>query len=803
MLSIVGYWLKPPVFPEDENKTRVAYILHVVLLICFGYLLVYAALLLGFVPNGIHSLVFLIPVLPLIFGLLRLMQRGFVRLSSTLFVLLAWLNLTAVVMSNGYGIHGASMLGYILIVITAGLLLSGKFAIVFAMLNVISGYALIYLGNAGLLPNHDPIQNSLVIWVTQAFFSLSVAVLLNLVLKNLHDAIKRASTSESYYRMLFESAPDGILIVDENNRILMANALVCQITGYMADELTGHSPFDFVAPDDLAQRPPRSLDEIKNLGSTKRERVLVHKTGTRLNVIVSSNAMPDGCFQYIIQDITERKRAEENLRASEEKFSKSFRFSPDAITISSIATGKFIEVNDAFLRMSGFTREEAIGRSAEELHIWVNVNDRRRMVDMLLREGEVCEFETILRRKTNEEANTLLSAEALEIRGQKCMVVITRDVTERKQMEAELSLSEKRYRIISSVMSDYTFSNIQNEKGEIVIDWMAGALEQISGYTVEEFNARGGWVSTVYPDDLELDARDMEMLRNNQNVVSELRTIHKDGSIRWVRSYSHPVWDSDKNQLIGIYGAVQDITQQKQTEQEREQLIKELESKNAELEQFTYTVSHDLKAPLITIKGFLGFLSTDALSGNVKRLEKDIRRIGEAADKMHCLLNDLLKLSRVGRLMNAPESIAVEELVNEAENTLHGNFLERGVEVLVRGKLPSVHGDRQRLFEVVQNLMENASKFMGAQKHPVIEVGQCGDAQNKFVTLFIRDNGVGIEPQFHDRIFGLFNRLDPAIEGTGIGLALVRRIVEFHGGRVWVESEAGKGATFFLTLPQG
>jgi len=406
--------------------------------------------------------------------------------------------------------------------------------------------------------------------------------------------------------------------------------------------------------------------------------------------------------------------------------------------------------------------------------------------------------ERVLVHKNGTRLNVIVSSSYMS--GGRLQFII-QDITERKRMEEELHLNEERYRMISSVMSDYTFSNIQNEKGEIVINWVTGALEKISGYSVEEFNARGGWVSTVHPDDLQQDARDMELLRDNQRVISELRTIHKDGSIRWVRSYAHPVWDSGTNQLVGIYGAVQDITEQKRIEQERESLFKELEAKNAELEQFAYTVSHDLKAPIITIKGFLGFLEEDALSGNVKRLRTDIQRISGAADKMHNLLNDLLELSRIGRLMNQPMEIALQELVHEARELLQGRLQERGVCVKVKDGLPFAYGDRQRLLEVIQNLLDNAAKFMGAQAKPCVEVGLQGYEDNKPV-IYIRDNGIGIAPQFHERIFGLFNRLDPKTEGTGIGLALVKRIVEFHSGKIWVESEAGQGATFFFTLPQ-
>src|SRR5687768_10423920 len=515
--------------------------------------------------------------------------------------------------------------------------------------------------------------------------------------------------------MLFEEAPDGICAIDKDNTILMANPALCQMIGDTADEIIGRSAVNFIEIDDFPQHLSRSMDRIGQNGSMKREQVLLRKDGTRLKVMVSSRAMPDGHLQYTLQEITVRDDVEKALRASEEKFAKSFQSSPDAITISLIDTGEFMDVNEGFLRMSGYTREEALGHSAEELNIWADVSQRGNLLEILRGEGKVRDFETILKRKSGEELNCLLSVEVIEISGQKCMLVTTRDVTERKRIEQELRLSEERYRLVSSVISDYTFSNVQNEKGEIVLDWVAGAFEQISGYTFEEFNTRGGWVSTLHPDDIEQDAREMEMLRNNQKVVSELRTIHKDGTVRWVRSYAHPVWDSEKNELIGIYGAVQDITERKHIEQERENLIKELEAKNTELEQFTYTVSHDLKAPLITISGFLSFLAEDAISGNLERLQADIQRINEATDKMNKLLNNLLELSRIGRLMNTPARVAFLDLVNEARALLQGRLDERGINMIVNEQLPYVYCDRQRLVEVLQNLIDNAAKFMGDQ----------------------------------------------------------------------------------------
>ena len=281
----------------------------------------------------------------------------------------------------------------------------------------------------------------------------------------------------------------------------------------------------------------------------------------------------------------------------------------------------------------------------------------------------------------------------------------------------------------------------------------------------------------------------------------ELLDYHKDGTAFWASMTAQAIRD-ENGKVLYYEGTIEDITLRKKAEAEREALIQELAGKNAELEQFTYTVSHDLKSPLVTINGFIGYLEQDAASGNMERLKKDTQRIQEAVQKMQRLLNELLELSRIGRMMNAPEKIPFEVLVDDAINIVHGQITERGVAVQKQPNLPVTYGDRPRLVEVLQNLIDNAVKYMGDQSNPQIEVGQRGN-ENNMPVFYVKDNGMGIEAEHHERVFGLFNKLDARSEGTGVGLALVKRIVEVHGGRIWVESEPGKGATFLFTLPTG
>lgn len=234
---------------------------------------------------------------------------------------------------------------------------------------------------------------------------------------------------------------------------------------------------------------------------------------------------------------------------------------------------------------------------------------------------------------------------------------------------------------------------------------------------------------------------------------------------------------------------------------ERERLIGELERRNAELERFTYTVSHDLRSPLVTVRGFVDLLEKDVASDEPGRVSADLDRIRAATSTMEALLRELLELSRVGRVMNPPERVSLDELARQAVALLAERLRAAAVRVEIRPGLPVVHGDRTRLLEVLQNLIENAVKFRSGQAEPVIEVGRREGPGGPVV--YVRDNGVGIDPRYHERVFGLFERLDPRVEGTGVGLALVKRIVEVHGGRVWVESEgAGRGSAFCFTLPE-
>lgn len=253
-----------------------------------------------------------------------------------------------------------------------------------------------------------------------------------------------------------------------------------------------------------------------------------------------------------------------------------------------------------------------------------------------------------------------------------------------------------------------------------------------------------------------------------------------------------------RNVYFNLTQAEREIESRRQAEDEREKLIRQLQLKNQELDRFAIRVSHDLKTPLITLAGFLGYLEKDLKAGNGERAEKDMIQINEAAKTMGKFVDELLDLSRVGRIVNPPREVPFEEIVQEALKAAEGIFAARQVQVEMDAGFPLVHVDKLRVVQVMQNLITNAVKFMGEQPRPRIQIGhEEVDGEQIF---FVRDNGIGLGSEHHERIFGLFNKLDPKTEGIGLGLGLAKRIIEVHHGRIWVESELGKGATFKFTL---
>jgi len=354
---------------------------------------------------------------------------------------------------------------------------------------------------------------------------------------------------------------------------------------------------------------------------------------------------------------------------------------------------------------------------------------------------------------------------------------------------------------------DYSSGMIQGSPSIVVgirpdgsTSFVNPTAERLTGYTADEIVGKNWW-RVFYPGDEYRQVEHMfNRFPNTSGVKDHEMTLTTRGgekrTILWNSMQRH----DEKGELIEIIGFGIDITDRKLAEGERERMIAELETKNAELERFAYTVSHDLKTPLITIKGYAGLLEQDLADGNSEAIGEDLQTIAAAAEKMSLLLAQVLQLSRVGRVTQPSEEVPLDILTREVLAFMDKTISAAKTEVSIGDDLPVLYGDRVRLYEVLQNLIENAVKYIGDQPKPRIEIGAREDGDE--TVCFVRDNGMGIEARYHDKVFDLFDQLDPNAEGSGVGLALVRRIVQVHGGRIWVESEGPEtGSTFCFTIP--
>jgi len=498
-----------------------------------------------------------------------------------------------------------------------------------------------------------------------------------------------------------------------------------------------------------------------------------------------------------------RKRVEEALRESEERHRHLVESSDDWIWESD-ANG-FITFSSAkVMDLLGYTPEEVVGMTAYDLLPPDDAAKTRATGGPKIAQGKA--FRGI--ENTNLHKNgrlVVLESTGVPVfdasgafRGCRGM---DRDITDRKRVEESLRESEARYRRITEGLTDYQYT-VRVADGRAVETRQGPACARVTGYTAEEYAADPYlWIQMVTPEDRDRVREHARRILAGEDVpVIEHHIVRKDGAVRWVGDTAILLKDAS-GRLLSYDGVISDITDRKRAEEDIRRKAKDLQEKNEELTRFTYAVSHDLRSPLVTIQTFQGYLEQDVRSQDAARIEKDLRYIRNAADKMGLLLDELLRLSRVGRVTNPPEEAPLQSLVKEALDLVAGRLTARGVKVVVTEEPVMLTGDRTRLVEVFQNLVDNATKFMGDEPAPRVEIGveQAGEE----LVLFVRDNGIGIEPQLQPLVFDLFRKLDPGTDGVGIGLALVRRIVELHGGRIWVESEGlGKGTTFRLTLAQ-
>jgi len=386
-----------------------------------------------------------------------------------------------------------------------------------------------------------------------------------------------------------------------------------------------------------------------------------------------------------------------------------------------------------------------------------------------------------LARLIEEQTRELKEAHAAELR---LLLNLEKENEARRTSEEELRTIEDRHRIIiQTAMDGFWLTDVAGRLLEVNETYC-----QMSGYRMQE-------LLTMCISDLEtgeaanITAARIRQVMERGDVRYETRHRRKDGS-----SFDVEVSAQYRSIAGGqIVAFLRDISERKQTEED-------IKKKNAEIEQFIYTVSHDLRSPLVTVKTFLGYLAQDIAADEGEQIAKDIEFIDSATTRMEALLNELLEMSRIGRAVNPHETVAFLEIVSEAQDALAGQITSGQVDIRVSTTDPTLCGDRRRLLQVWQNLLDNSLKYMGDQTQPLIEFG-VGHRGGETV-FTVCDNGIGIAPEYHEKVFGIFEQLDRRKDGVGMGLTMVKRIVEMYDGRIWVESRGeGAGACFNFTLP--
>lgn len=489
-------------------------------------------------------------------------------------------------------------------------------------------------------------------------------------------------------------------------------------------------------------------------------------------------------------DVTEQRKAEEALRESEQKLRAIFNNAALGI-VEVDRNDKFVYVNERICQILGYSRDELLSKTVHEITAFHD-QEYTQMMNQRLHQGEfdIFNYEKQYIKKDCSAIWVQVSVSAIrdknknEIRS----IGIIEDISDRKQIEQKLKESEEKFRLLfENVTEGIALHELVYKDRKPVnyrITHVNPAYKCYCGIDGNE--AVGALATDLYktPDPPYFE-RYLKVAETREPTRFEAYFQNMN------RYFIINVVSPKKGQFATVF---EDITEQKRIE-------KEIKQKNEELTRFIYTVSHDLKSPLVTIKSFASYLQSDIEENDHQAITRDIGYIKNAADKMGRLLDELLELSRIGRKEEPKVEVPLETIANIALDLVAGQIKEGNINVEFVGPKVLLFGHQQRLIQLYQNLIDNATKFMGKQPRPLIQIGAIEDHDKKSIILFVRDNGIGIDPRYHHKIFGLFEKLDTTSEGTGIGLALIKRIVEVHGGSIWFKSEGtGKGTTFYFTL---
>ncbi|MFB8798081.1 MAG: PAS domain S-box protein [Microcoleus sp.] len=600
-----------------------------------------------------------------------------------------------------------------------------------------------------------------------------------------------------------------IISVDTDGTIKTFNLAAQQLLGYYAEEVVGKlTPAIVHDPLELEQRAEVLSQELgvkiepgfevfvawaRRGIADENEWTYIRKDGSRFPVLVSVTALYDSegninGFVGIGQDISGRKQAEKELR----ELNIAMQNAVEGIARLD-SSGRYVNVNRAYANKFGYKPEEMIGM---EWPITVHPDDVEMLilaVQEMLTSGKVEVEARGLRKDGLFFYNKITMVKACDeqgiCNGHHCFM---KDITDRKLTERALEESESKYRQIVELA----------EEGIWLIDskarttYVNQAMARMLGYSELEMFGRA--LFDFMDEEGKQSANDRSD-RRKQGMAErhELRLKSKDGKDVWTYMSTSPVLDK-KGNLLSSCALVYNITDRKEIERQMLQLTEDLKRSNEELEQFAYVASHDLQEPLRAVTSYTQLLA-QRYQGNLDaKADKYINYIVDGASRMQQLINDLLAYSRLGTRAQEFEAADCNAAVQQSLSNLQIAIAEKKA-IITYESLPTVMADEFQLVQLFQNLIGNAIKF--CQDVPRIQIAAI--MQDREWLFSVRDRGIGIDPEYADRIFLIFGRLHSRREysGTGIGLAICQRIVERHGGRIWVESQSGEGATFYFTIP--
>jgi PAS domain S-box-containing protein len=620
--------------------------------------------------------------------------------------------------------------------------------------------------------------------------------------------ISESKDSGAKYRGLLEAAPDAMVVVDQGGEIVLLNVQAEKQFGYSRDELLGQKVKNII-PEGFAERliadGTRSAAEAlaQQIG-TGIELIARRKDGTEfpIEIMLSPLESAEGTLvTAAIRDISVRRAAEKHLAQMEGRYRGLLEAAPDAMVVVNPA-GEIVLLNVQAEKQFGYQRDELVGQKvkniipegfAERL-----IADGTRSAAEALAQQIGTGIELIGRRKNRSAFPIEIMLSPLESAEGTLVTAAIRDISVRKIAEKHLAQMEGRYRGLLEAAPDAMV--VVNQSGAIVL--LNVQAEKQFGYSRDELV--GQKVKNIIPEGF-AERLVSDALRSVEDALAqqigtgiELNGKRKNGTEFPIEIMLSPLESAEG---ILVTAAVRDITARKQAEANLLNKVEELNRSNEELGQFAYIASHDLQEPLRMVASYTQLLSRRYKGKLDSDADEFIAFAVDGASRMQRLIQDLLAYSRVGTKGRDMVEVSSEEALQQALINLRGAIEEKGA-LVTHDSLPSVIADDMQLIQLFQNLVGNAIKYQSSDV-PRVHITAVRSGANKW-TFSVKDNGLGIDPQYFEKIFGMFQRLHKREEfaGTGIGLAICKKIVERHGGNISVESEPGRGSTFRFALAE-